>query len=47
MQKEIRIEDSKKSIFLNKLEKSKKEYQEGKTHNARDVFNELRQKYGY
>lgn len=47
MQKEIRIEDTKRSTFLDKLEKSKKEYKEGKTHNARDVFNELRQKYGY
>lgn len=36
-----------KEIFLNKLEKSKKEYKDGKIHNARNIFKGLREKYGY
>ena len=31
----------------NKLEKSKKEYKEGKVHDAESVFKELREKYEY
>ena len=36
-----------KEIFLKKLEKSKKEYKEGKIHSARTIFKGLREKYGY
>jgi len=36
-----------RKMFLKKLEKSKKEYKEGKVHIARAVFKELRKKYGY
>ena len=47
----ISLEQYKKELFLNelaiKLEKSEKEYEEGKTHDARKVFGELRTKYGY
>ena len=31
----------------NKLEKSKKEYKEGKIHDARTIFKGLREKYEY
>lgn len=34
-------------MFLSKLEKSKKQYKEGKVHSARTVFKGLREKYGY
>ena len=43
----ISLEQYQKEMFLNKLEKSRKEYKEGKVHNARAVFEELREKYGY
>ena len=43
----ISLEQYEKEIFLNKLEKSKKQYKEGKGHSARTVFNGLREKYGY
>ena len=47
----ISLEQYKKELFLselqNKLEKSEKEYEQGKIHNARVVFKELREKYGY
>lgn len=47
----ISLEQYKKEMFLvelsNKLEKSEKEYEEGKMHNARTVFKGLREKYGY
>lgn len=43
----ISLEDYQKEIFYSKLEKSKKEYKEGKVHSARTVFKELREKYGY
>ncbi len=43
----ISLEQYEKEIFLNKLEKSKKQYKEGKVHSARTVFNGLREKYGY
>lgn len=43
----ISLEQYEKEIFLNKLEKSKKQYNEGKVHSARTVFNGLREKYGY
>lgn len=43
----ISLEQYQKEIFLNKLEKSKKEYNEGKVHSAKTIFKELREKYGY
>ena len=43
----ISLEQYQRGIFLNKLEKSKQQYKEGKVHNARSVFKELRKKYGY
>ena len=43
----ISLEEYQKAVFLNKLEKSKKQYKEGKVHSARTVFKGLREKYGY
>ena len=43
----ISLEQYQRGIFLYKLEKSKQQYKEGKVHNARTVFKELRKKYGY
>ena len=43
----ISLEQYQKDMFLNKLEKSKREYKEGKVHSARTVFKGLREKYGY
>ncbi len=43
----ISLEQYQKEVFLNKLEKSKNQYKEGKVHKARTVFKELREKYGY
>lgn len=43
----ISLEQYQREIFLNKLEKSKKEFNEGKVHSARTVFKGLREKYGY
>lgn len=43
----ISLEQYQRDIFLNKLEKSKKQYKEGKVHSARTVFKGLREKYGY
>lgn len=43
----ISLEQYQKEMFLNKLEKSKKQYKEGKVHSARTVFKGLREKYGY
>ena len=43
----ISLEQYQKDVFYNKLEKSKKEYKEGKVHSARTVFKGLREKYGY
>lgn len=43
----ISLEQYEKEIFLNKLEKSKKQYKEDRVHSARTVFNGLREKYGY
>ena len=45
MQREITVNDVEST--LNKLEKSKKEYKEGKVHDAKSVFKELREKYEY
>lgn len=43
----ISLEQYQKEMFLNKLEKSKKQYKQGKVHSARTVFKGLREKYGY
>lgn len=43
----ISLEKYQKEMFLSKLEKSKKQYKEGKVHSARTVFKGLREKYGY
>lgn len=56
MQKKITLQKlegtvNEKEIFktelLSKLEKSEREYEEGKIHDAKAVFKELRAKYGY
>lgn len=36
-----------KSNFLNKLEKSKKQYKDANIYIAKNVFGKLREKYGY
>lgn len=43
----ISLEQYQREMFFNKLEKSKKEYKEGKVHSARTFFKGLREKYGY
>lgn len=47
----ISLKQYKKELFLtelsNKLEESEKQYAEGKTHDAEEVFGKLREKYGY
>lgn len=43
----ISLEQYEKDVFFSKLEKSKKQYKEGKVHSARTAFKELREKYGY
>ncbi len=47
----LSLEEYKKKIFFNelseKLEESEEQYKQGKTHNAKIVFKELREKYGY
>lgn len=43
----ISLEQYQKEMFLSKLERSKKQYKEGKVHSARTVFKGLREKYGY
>lgn len=43
----ISLEKYQEEIFLNKLEKSKKEYEKGQVYSARTVFKGLREKYGY
>lgn len=43
----ISLEKYQKEVFLNKLEKSQKEYEKGRVHSARTVFKGLREKYGY
>ena len=43
----ISLEQYQREMFLNKLEKSKQQYKEGKVHSARTVFKGLREKYGY
>ena len=47
----LSLEEYKKKIFLNetsdKLEESEEQYKNGRTHNAKVVFTELRKKYGY
>ena len=47
----ITMEEYKKYLFLSelsdKLEKSEQDIKDGKTYRAKDVFKELREKYGY
>lgn len=43
----LSLKEYQKEMFLDKLEKSKQEYKEGKVHDARSVFKELREKYEY
>ena len=47
----ISLEQYKKQLFItelsSKIEKSKKEVEQGKVHSARTVFKELKAKYGY
>ncbi len=47
----ISLDEYRKKIFLNevsdKLEESEEQYKKGETHDARTVFKELREKYGY
>lgn len=43
----ISLEQYQREIFLNRLEKSKKQYKENKVYSARTVFKELKEKYGY
>lgn len=43
----ISLEQYQRDMFYNKLEKSKKQYKEGKVHSARTAFKGLREKYGY
>lgn len=43
----ISLEQYQKEVFLNKLEKSKEEYKNGKIHSARTIFKGLKEKYGY
>lgn len=43
----ISLEQYQREMFLNKLEKSKKQYEKGKMHSAKTVFKELKEKYGY
>lgn len=43
----ISLEQYQQQIFLNKLDKSKKEYENGQVHSARTIFKGLREKYGY
>lgn len=47
----LSLEEYRKKIFLNetsgKLEESEEQYKNGRTHNAKVVFKELRKKYGY
>ena len=43
----ISLEQYQKEIFMSKLERSKKQYKQGKVHSGRVVFKELREKYGY
>ena len=47
----LSLEEYKKKIFFNELsenlEESEEQYKQGKTHNAKIVFKELREKYGY
>ena len=43
----ISLEQYQKEMFLNTLEKSKEDYNEGKVYSARTIFKGLREKYGY
>ena len=41
------LEQYQKEMFLNTLEKSKEDYNEGKVYSARTIFKGLKEKYGY
>ena len=43
----ISLEEYQKIIFFKKLEKSKQDYKNGKFKDAKEVFAELEEKYGY
>lgn len=43
----ISLEQYQKEMFLNTLEKSKEDYNEGKVYSARTIFKGLKEKYGY
>ena len=43
----INIEQYQREIFLTKVERSKKQYKDGKVYSARTLFKGLREKYGY
>lgn len=43
----VDLEKYQKEVFSSKLEKSKKDYEDGKYIEAREVFKKLEEKYGY
>ena len=43
----ISLEEYQRQMFLNRLEESERQYKEGKVYPIREVFEELRDKYGY
>lgn len=45
--RESRDDGNQEKMFLNRLEKSKKEYKQGNVQSAREVFERLRKKYEY
>ena len=45
--RESRDDGNQEKMFLNRLQKSKKEYKQGNVQSAREVFERLRKKYEY
>ena len=45
--RESRDDANQEKMFLNRLEKSKKEYKQGNVQSSREVFKRLRKKYEY
>ena len=45
--RESRDDANQEKMFLNRLQKSKKEYKQGNVQSAREVFERLRKKYEY
>ena len=43
----ISLEQYQRDVFWSKVEKSKEQYRQGKIHNAKAVFEELKEKYEY